>query len=196
MSKREREYKNEGKQDKHHHQKSILSSLSKPILSTYEYPRKNTKKTACPACPPNPLFFLLFIACLHEECVGSWLVFCKNNPRPHTLFMQIHFINEIYHQSIKNKNNKDGQAGQEREIVKVIGRDVVRVSIVVDVAGNCGGGVVSEVRLVERDYRIFREAERWRVVLGRHLAELAGFTGLKACQRRLKKLIEAGKNKQ
>ena len=51
---------------------------------------------------------------------------------------------------------------------------------------------MSEIRLVDRDYEIFRELERWRVVLGRHLAELAGFTGLKACQRRLKKLREAG----
>ena len=51
---------------------------------------------------------------------------------------------------------------------------------------------MSEVRLVDRDYRIFREIERWRVVLGRQVAELAEFTGLKACQRRLKKLIEAG----
>jgi len=48
------------------------------------------------------------------------------------------------------------------------------------------------VELVERDYEIFRELERWRVVLGRHVAELAGFTGLKACQRRLRKLMEAG----
>ena len=52
--------------------------------------------------------------------------------------------------------------------------------------------LVSEIRLVDRDYRIIREVERWRVVLGRQIAELAGFTGLKACQRRLKKLIEAG----
>jgi len=51
---------------------------------------------------------------------------------------------------------------------------------------------VSEIRLVDRDYEIFREIERWRVALGRHLEELAGFTGLKACQRRLKKLKEAG----
>jgi hypothetical protein len=51
---------------------------------------------------------------------------------------------------------------------------------------------VSEIRLVERDYKIFREIERWRVVLGRQVAELAGFTGLKACQRRLRKLKEAG----
>jgi len=51
---------------------------------------------------------------------------------------------------------------------------------------------VSEIRLVERDYQIFREIERWRVVLGRHVVELAEFTGLKSCQRRLKKLKEAG----
>ena len=51
---------------------------------------------------------------------------------------------------------------------------------------------MSEIRLVDRDYRIFKEIERWRVVLGRQLADLAGFTGLKACQRRLKKLIQAG----
>jgi len=51
---------------------------------------------------------------------------------------------------------------------------------------------LSEIRLVDRDYRIFKEIERWRVVLGRQLADLAGFTGLKACQRRLKKLIQAG----
>ena len=51
---------------------------------------------------------------------------------------------------------------------------------------------MSEIRLVERDYRIFREIERWRVVLGRQIAELVEFSGLKACQRRLKKLKEAG----
>ena len=51
---------------------------------------------------------------------------------------------------------------------------------------------VSEIRLVERDYRIIREIERWRVVLGRHIVELVEFSGEKACQRRLKKLKEAG----
>ena len=48
------------------------------------------------------------------------------------------------------------------------------------------------MRLVERDYKIFREIERWRVVLGRHVCFLAAFTGQKACERRLKKLKEAG----
>jgi len=51
---------------------------------------------------------------------------------------------------------------------------------------------VSEVRIVERDYEVFRAVERWRVVLGRHIAALAGFEGQKACDRRLRKLIEAG----
>ena len=51
---------------------------------------------------------------------------------------------------------------------------------------------MDEIRIVERDIKIFRELERWRVVLGRHIAELAGVTGLKSCQRRLRKLIEAG----
>ena len=51
---------------------------------------------------------------------------------------------------------------------------------------------MSELRLVDRDYRIFKEIERWRVVLGRHIAELAGFTGLRACDQRLSKLIKAG----
>jgi len=51
---------------------------------------------------------------------------------------------------------------------------------------------VSEVRIVERDYEVFRAVERWRVVLGRHIAELAGFTGLRSCDQRLKKLCDAG----
>ena len=51
---------------------------------------------------------------------------------------------------------------------------------------------MSEVRIVERDYEVFRAVERWRVVLGRHIAALAGFEGQKACDRRLRKLIEAG----
>jgi len=51
---------------------------------------------------------------------------------------------------------------------------------------------VSEVRLVDRDYVIFREIDRWRVALGRQITEVAGFTGQKASQRRLKKLLETG----
>jgi len=51
---------------------------------------------------------------------------------------------------------------------------------------------MGEIRLMERDYQIFKEIERWRVVLGRQIAELVGFTGLRACDQRLSKLIQAG----
>jgi len=50
----------------------------------------------------------------------------------------------------------------------------------------------SEVKLVERDLVVFREIDRWRVCLGRHLKELAGFEGQRACDRRLRKLIDTG----
>jgi len=50
---------------------------------------------------------------------------------------------------------------------------------------------VSGFRLVERDYLILREIERWRVVTGKHICVLAEFTGQRACDRRLHKLIEA-----
>ena len=45
---------------------------------------------------------------------------------------------------------------------------------------------------MERDKKIIREIDRWRVCQGRHIRELAGFSGQKACDRRLRKLIEAG----
>jgi len=51
---------------------------------------------------------------------------------------------------------------------------------------------VSEVVLVERDRKIIREIDRWRVCLGRHIKELAGFSGQRACDRRLRKLIDGG----
>jgi len=51
---------------------------------------------------------------------------------------------------------------------------------------------VSEIRLVDRDYRIIKEIDRWRVCQGRHLRYLAGFSGQRACDRRLRKLISAG----
>jgi len=55
-----------------------------------------------------------------------------------------------------------------------------------------GGGVVSGIKIVDRDVKILRELMRWRVVLGRHVRELAGFTGQRACERRLKKLVDMG----
>jgi len=40
--------------------------------------------------------------------------------------------------------------------------------------------------------RIMREIDRWRVCQGRHIRELVGFSGQRACDRRLRKLIDAG----
>ena len=48
------------------------------------------------------------------------------------------------------------------------------------------------LRIMERDKKVMREIDRWRVCLGRHIRELAGFTGERACDRRLRKLIDAG----
>lgn len=46
-------------------------------------------------------------------------------------------------------------------------------------------------RFVERDYEILREIDHWRVITGRQIAEITGFTGQRACDRRLQKLIQA-----
>jgi len=46
--------------------------------------------------------------------------------------------------------------------------------------------------LVDRDYRILKDIERFRFVLSRHIKLLAGFEGQRACDRRLKALIETG----
>ncbi len=51
---------------------------------------------------------------------------------------------------------------------------------------------MSGFRLVERDYLILREIDRWRVVTGKHICKLTRFTGQRACDRRLHKLIEFG----
>ena len=48
------------------------------------------------------------------------------------------------------------------------------------------------MRLQERDYSILQEIERWRFCLSRHIKCLAAFSGQRACDRRLKLLIEAG----
>lgn len=47
------------------------------------------------------------------------------------------------------------------------------------------------MRVEERDKLILREVERWRVCSSRHIKFLAGFTGQRATDRRLKILIEA-----
>lgn len=48
------------------------------------------------------------------------------------------------------------------------------------------------MKLVDRDYAIFREVERWRYCLGRHIKILAGFSSQRTCDRRLKLLIDNG----
>jgi len=45
--------------------------------------------------------------------------------------------------------------------------------------------------LVDRDKKIMREIDRWRVVQGRHIMALASFDGVRACDRRLRKLASA-----
>lgn len=47
------------------------------------------------------------------------------------------------------------------------------------------------MRVEERDMLILREVERWRVCGSRHIKFLAGFTGQRATDRKLKILIEA-----
>lgn len=46
-------------------------------------------------------------------------------------------------------------------------------------------------RFVDRDYTILREIDRWRVITGKQICKVTGFSGQRACDRRLKKLIEA-----
>jgi hypothetical protein len=43
---------------------------------------------------------------------------------------------------------------------------------------------------MDRDMVILREVGRWPVVLGRHIKELAGFSGSRVCDNRLKILVE------
>ena len=45
---------------------------------------------------------------------------------------------------------------------------------------------------MERDELILKEINRWQCILGRHIKELAGFSGSRACDRRLKILLTAG----
>ena len=51
---------------------------------------------------------------------------------------------------------------------------------------------MSELRVVERDIEAIKEVSRWRVSTGRAIAVIAGFGGLRACDRRLSKLCQAG----
>lgn len=51
---------------------------------------------------------------------------------------------------------------------------------------------ISNFRLVKRDYLVFQEVNRWRVVTGKQISILASFSSPRTCDRRLKKLIENG----
>lgn len=46
--------------------------------------------------------------------------------------------------------------------------------------------------LTERDVNIITSIQKWRFLLSRQIKVLCGFSGQRACDRRLKKLIEAG----
>lgn len=48
------------------------------------------------------------------------------------------------------------------------------------------------IRLVDRDYEIFRELARWRVCLARHIKILVSMSSIRTTNRRIKKLIESG----
>ena len=50
---------------------------------------------------------------------------------------------------------------------------------------------VGGFRLVDRDYLILKEIDRWRVITGKHICGMTGFTGLRACDRRLHKMLNA-----
>jgi len=49
-----------------------------------------------------------------------------------------------------------------------------------------------DLELQERDFEILRLVHRFRFCLGRHVRVLCGFSGARACDRRLKVLIDAG----
>ena len=51
---------------------------------------------------------------------------------------------------------------------------------------------MSESRLTDRDRIIIKEIDKWRACLGRHIRYLADFSGQRACDRRLRTLIELG----
>lgn len=52
--------------------------------------------------------------------------------------------------------------------------------------------MVEQLRVTERDELILREIDRWRACGSKHIRFLAGFSGQRATDRRLKVLIEAG----
>lgn len=75
------------------------------------------------------------------------------------------------------------------DVVSVVGVVVVGLGVIWCMSSS--GGSLG-VRLVGRDYEIFKEVSRWRVSLGRHIRVLVGFRSERSCDRRLRKLIDAG----
>lgn len=51
---------------------------------------------------------------------------------------------------------------------------------------------VCVIVITERDILILKEVSRWRGILGRQIQMLCGFDGVRACDRRLKLLIDEG----
>jgi len=45
------------------------------------------------------------------------------------------------------------------------------------------------VELSERDFKVFKEVERWRFCLGRHIQFLVGFSSQRTCDKRLRLLL-------
>lgn len=52
--------------------------------------------------------------------------------------------------------------------------------------------MINLIQLNERDFVVMKEISRWRFCLGRQLKILADFSSQRMCDRRLKKLIDAG----
>lgn len=50
----------------------------------------------------------------------------------------------------------------------------------------------NNIRLVDRDYIVIREIDRWRVITSKQIKELAQFSSQRTCDRRLKKLVDTG----
>ncbi|MEM0528879.1 hypothetical protein WGC32_00845 [Zongyangia sp. HA2173] len=44
------------------------------------------------------------------------------------------------------------------------------------------------IRVVSRDYTILKEVERWRIITGKQIGKIAGFSSQRACDKRLAKL--------
>jgi hypothetical protein len=77
-------------------------------------------------------------------------------------------------------------------VVKKILLKDVRIWVLISCISKRDNLGVAKMVVVERDYAIMREVERWRYCLSRHIKILGGFDGQRTCDRRMKILIEAG----